>query len=106
MREHHLGQPDFASPAALRLAAEQHVGAVFHQGYKTNLRICAGAAAGPEARESILDDLLIGHIKGAVIQAHQSPGLIPRATRNPYRDGLDQFIMRLLKGLPARRVQA
>src|ERR1039458_6105109 len=66
-RKHRFGQRDLACPVTIYLAAKQHVCAVLHQGYETDLRIRAGTAAGPWARESIFVGLLVGDIEGAAV---------------------------------------
>ena len=89
-------------PVTIHLAAEQHVGAVLQQGYKANLRISAGTAAGPRTRESIFVDLLVGHVEGAAIQAHQPPLPVPGAPRIAHGDRLNQLIVQLPHRLPTQ----
>ena len=95
VRQHLLGEGDFAAAIGAHAGAEQHLRSRFDQRDESQLRI--GATATARSRTPVLGcvALLVGNIEGAAIHAHQTPLPIPGALARSPRDGLDHLIMEL-----------
>jgi len=104
--KHRFGQGDLARPVTVHLAAKQHVGAVLHQGYETNLRICACATAGPgrEKASSLAFSSATSKVLPSRLTSRQVRYQAPRVTRTAM--GLTNSSCNCCRGSQPSRVRA
>ena len=98
--QHLFGQGVLARGIGAHAGAKQHVRAVLHQRDETKLRVGTAAPTCARAAKGLIVGLLVGHIHGAAVYAHQSPLSVPGTLGGWSRDGFDHFIMKLAQRLP------
>ena len=77
LRQNGLSQGYFSCPVRSHPAAEQHMGAIFHQRDKSQLGKGTFPLAGAGTPKSLGIDPLVGHIQRAAVKTHQTPTPIP-----------------------------
>src|SRR3954469_8869520 len=93
-----MGQCRLALGIAAKVRAEQHVRAILHQRYETQLRESALATAGPRRAECGAVRCGVGHVEAGTIQTDQPPVAIPRPLAGTGSDGAHHFLIK-----PAQR---
>ena len=90
-----LGQSPLPHSVLSYLGAKKHMGPVFHQRHKSQLRKGALAPTDTRPSKSLFVHFFVSHIHCAAIQAYQTPAPVPSAPGFPRSNRPNQLIMQL-----------